>query len=110
MKFVNIWKICITQGAKRFLMITPGYSKVMHREESSKTRDRQTGGFDVTEQRRFIKMCSVSIWLVIVQKYHLSSFGVISKKDIHNYLFKAIQIFLPFHMRKCVRPEYLPVL
>lgn len=51
--------------------------------------------FNVAEYEKLIDLVSDSTLQMTFKKYHLSSFLIVSKKNIHNYL-KGYKYTLPF--------------
>ena len=66
--------------------------------------------FNGIEYKEFIDKISESTLQLFPKRLPFISFGEVSKTNIHNFLEKAIKIFLLFQLHMCVRLTFLHVL
>lgn len=66
--------------------------------------------FNGIEYKELIDKISESILQLFPKRLPLNSFGEVSKTNIHNFLRKAIQIFLLFQLHMCVEANFSCIL
>lgn len=60
-------------------------------------------GFDVREHVKFTDMVSVNLW----ETYHSPSFSVVSKKNIHSYLWRLLKESSLSQLHICGKLDFL---
>lgn len=81
-KIINICKSClISQYFPHAWMYN-----ITHEQKTPIWPQDRAVEFNAAHENKFIDMVSVSTLHIVLRSYHLSSFGVISKKEIQHYL------------------------